>query len=264
MSAPNDETNGARFDTTSWTLVVRAAGRSRAGGSTADDRSEPADDRSEPADEAPLAALAERYWMPLYAYSRRRGIGPEDARDLTQSFFVRILEKDVLERASRERGRFRTFLLACFRNFVLNEREKERAAKRGGDIPHRSLDFDEAESRWSLEPACERTPEREFERGFALAVLERAVEGLALAYRDAGRADEFDVLRPFLTGEIAPGEAAAAAQRLGKTPGAFKVAVHRLRRRYGERLRREVADTVDDPDDVDREIDDLLAALARD
>ena len=251
---------GARFDTTSWTLVVRAA-RESAPLEPAIQDSAPDADAADP--RAALATLAERYWMPLYAYSRRRGATPDDARDLTQSFFLRLLEKDLLERASRERGRFRTFLLACFENFTLNEREKERARKRGGAVPHRPLDFGEAESRWNLEPACERTPEHEFERGFAMTVLDRALDGLAGEYRDAGKGEEFEVLRPFLSGEVATGDSAEAATRLGKSPGAFKVAVHRLRRRYGERLRREVADTVDDPRDIDREIEDLLAALSR-
>lgn len=246
MTSSSSSSEGApRFATTSWTLVVDAGGQPTA--------------RTQQA----LSALIERYWHPLYAYLRQRGSSVDEAQDLTQAFFARFLEKGFVRDASRERGRFRTFLLACLSHFVSNEKRAARAEKRGGGAVPFSLDFDSAESRYSLEPGHAETPERDFERRWALTVLDRAINRIAAEFAAEGKSPEFEELRPFLTGDL-PSDAAATAERLSKTPGAFKVAIHRLRKRYGEALRAEVAETVATPDEIGDEIQSLLSALRND
>ena len=247
MSASTPLPDGSsRFDTTSWTLVFDAAGEQG--------------DRSRQA----LAVLLDRYWFPLYAYLRRKGQEAADAQDMTQAFFARLLEKDTIAAADRDRGRFRTFLLTCFDNFCRNEWEKARAEKRGGGAAPVALDFGAAESRYSLEPSHEATPEREFERRWALTVLDRAMARLRAEFAADGREEDFDLLRPYLTGELARGAAAEIAGAMRRSPGAVKVAIHRLRKRYGEALRAEVAETVLAGEDVDDEVESLLRALQPD
>ncbi len=244
--APGELPRDARFHTTSWTVVVEAG-------------AQPNTD----ADHA-MAMLIERYWFPLYAYAKRKGADPEFARDLVQSFFTHVLEKRSVAAADPERGRFRTFLLTCFDHFAANEHAKATAAKRGAGVAPLSFDFAEADTRTSIEPADSRTPEREFERRWAHAVLDRALARVADELAGGGRRDEFETLRPFLTGDAARGDAKEAAARLGKSAGAFKVAVHRLRKRYGEALREEVRATVTADEDLDDEIDRLFDALRED
>ncbi len=234
-----------RFATTRWSIVVAAAGDESTEGRAA------------------LESLCTAYWFPLYAFVRRQGEGVQSAQDLVQGFFAELLEKDYLAQADRERGRFRTFLITAFRHFASKEREKARALKRGGGKTTLSLDFTDGESRYLREPADERTPERLFERRWALTLLDEALSRLRAEHRSAGREDLFEALR----GTIVPGggEAepyAALGARLGMGEGAVKVAAHRLRRRYREVLRAAIAETVADPSEVDDEIRHLLDALA--
>ncbi len=232
-----------RFLTTRWSMVVAAGDSDDSGGPEA------------------LEDLCREYWFPLYAFERRRGTPPADAQDLVQSFFAEAIEKDYVKQANRERGRFRTFLIASFRHHASKEREKGRAQKRGGGRAPLPLDFADGESRVLLEPADDRTPERVFERRWALALLDRVMARLRAEEASAGRGDLFDGLRPYLAGEGGPPHAETAA-RLGMSEGAVKVAVHRLRRRYRDALREAIAETVADAAEVDDEIRHLLAALA--
>ena len=235
-----------RFETTHWSIVIAA-------GAAADT-----------AGRAALESLCAAYWYPLYAFERRFGTRAEEARDLVQGFFAELLEKDVLRQADRARGRFRTFLLAAFRHFVSREREKERALKRGGGRALLPLDFEDGESRFLREPVDDRTPERLFERRWALTLLDGAVARLRDEHREAGREDLFEALRWTIgAGGAAEAPWAEVGARLGMSEGAVKVAAHRLRRRYREVLRAAIAETVADPSDVDDEIRHLLEALAQ-
>jgi RNA polymerase sigma-70 factor (ECF subfamily) len=234
-----------RFATTRWSIVVAAGAAEDTVGRAA------------------LESLCAAYWYPLYAFERRGGTAAEDARDLVQGFFAELLEKDYLAQADRERGRFRTFLITAFRHFASKEREKARALKRGGGRRPLPLDFEDGESRYLREPADERTPERLFERRWALTLLDEAMARLLEEHRAAGREALFDALRGTLGGAGAGPEEpyAALGARLGMSEGALKVAVHRLRRRYRDVLRAAIAETVADPAEVDDEIRQLLGAL---
>ena len=237
------------FLTTRWS-VVAAAGRGQPG------RSAPAEVR------AALSELCAAYWPPLYAFARRRGSPPDEAADLVQDFFARLLEKGDLAAADPQRGRFRAWLLTAFKHHASNVRDRERAQKRGGGRAPLSLDAAEAEQRFGPQLTDSRTPEAEFERRWALLVLDRALERLAVEQRRAGKARELDELRPFLVAGEEGAPYAEIAERLGRSEGAVKVAVHRLRRRYGELLREEVAGTLADEREVEEEIGALLRALS--
>ncbi len=208
-----------------------------------------------------LAALCNAYWYPLYAYVRQRGHAPDQARDLTQDIFAYLLERDLFAKADRERGRFRSFLRAVCAHYLADHRDRENAQKRGGGRLPLSIDARDAEGRYANELAHELTPERIFDRSWALTLLSRVFEQLSREYDDAGRSSTFEELRVVLTRgpQSVPYETIAA--RLGSTEGAVRVAVHRLRRRYGTLLRQEIAATVDDPSEVDDEIRALFAAL---
>lgn len=225
-----------RFDSTRWSLVL-AAGRAPSG----------------PGRRA-LEELCEAYWPPVYAYVRRRGHAREEAEDLTQAFFAALLEKRYVRDADPARGRFRSFLLSAVTHFLANERDRETALKRGGGRPIADLDAARAE------PARGDTPERAYERRWALSVLDRVLEALAEEQARAGNAARFARLRDFLAGE-GEGGYAPAARDLGVTESAVKVAVHRLRRRYRELLRAEIAETIADAAEVDDELRALMAAL---
>ena len=218
----------------------------------------------EPEQRAALADLCEAYWYPLYAFARRSGASGDDAADLTQGFFERLIERGWVAQADRERGKFRTFLLAAFRHYMSNERAREGAKKRGGDRTRFSLDAEEAEARLHQEPAEGLTAGALFARRYALTLLERAWERLATRYREGRpeRAERFDVLRPYLEGGEAPPYREVGAS-LGLSETAVKVAVHRLRGHFREALRAEVADTLDAGADVDAEIRELMAALGQ-
>ena len=247
--APVDEQQepapfGSRhFATTRWSLVL-AAGQ-----------------RSSPQSSAALATLCENYWYPLYAYVRRRGHDADEAQDFTQAFFARLLEKNDLAAADPERGRFRSFLLASLKHFLANEWDRNRAQKRGGCRSVLSIDFGTAEERYRAEPAHDLTPEKIFERRWALVLLENVLARLHDESAQAGKADSFDRLKGFLTGEQPAVTYGQLAAELNTSEGALKVAVHRLRRRYRELLRAEIEETVADPQEIDQEIRDLFSAL---
>jgi DNA-directed RNA polymerase specialized sigma24 family protein len=238
-----DAAGAEHFATTRWTAVLTA-------GQAASPR----------ADEA-LAFLCRTYWYPLYAFVRRQGYETHDAQDLTQEFFARLLAKHYLEKADRRRGKFRSFLLAALKHFLANEWDRVRAAKRGGGQTHISLDDPHAEERYRLEAANSLTADKLYERRWALALLERALTRLRQDFSAAGKAKLFDHLKVFLTAESAPVSHAEMASALGQTEGAIKVTVHRMRQRYRELVREEIAHTVASPSEIDEELNDLLAAL---
>ena len=212
---------------------------------------------------AALSTLCEAYWYPLYAYIRRWGADSDAARDLTQAFFTSLLERRDIEQVSPDRGRFRTFLLASAKHFLVNEAVRARAAKRGGGVPPIPLAFDEAEGRYQFEPADQATPETLYERRWALTLLERVIVVVQTKWQHAGRGPEFDVLKAGLLGEGPAGGYAAAARQLGTTEGAVKVAVHRLRKAFRAELRAAIAETVSDPDEIDEELRYLERALSQ-
>ena len=239
-------TVGSRFPSTQWSIVLAARRR----------------DATEPA-RAALAALCEAYWYPLYAYVRRRGCDADAARDLTQGFFARLLEKEGPLDVRPELGRFRSYLLGALKHYLVNEWDRARAAKRGGGLTVASLDFEAGESRYRLEPTHDLTPERVYERRWALTLLEGVLCRLEAESGAAGKRKVFLRLRPFLTGDGERGSYRRLARELSMSEAALKVAVHRLRRRYRELLRAEIAETVARPEDVDDELRHLLAAVSR-
>ena len=209
-----------------------------------------------------LERLCQTYWYPLYAYVRRRGYSPADAEDLTQAFFAWLLERDWLGRADQQRGRFRSFLLTSISNFLANEWDKARAQKRGGGRVV-SLQRDEAEGRCAREPMDNLTPEQSFEWRWALALLEQVMNRLSAEFARDGKAELFDALKPCLLGERAAHPYAALASTLAMTEGSVKVVVHRLRQRYRQLLRDEIANTVTKPEEIEEEMRHLFAVLAR-
>jgi DNA-directed RNA polymerase specialized sigma24 family protein len=231
------------FATTRWSLVLSAG-----------------DPTSESYGEA-LGKLCSTYWYPLYAYTRRRGYRGEEAADLTQEFFARLLEKQFLRSADRERGRFRSFLLTLFKRFLAKEQERGRALKRGGGRQPLSIDIALGEQRFRLEPANEWTAERLYERGWALTLLDSVVTRLGFEFAERSKSRLFELCKPCLMGaEAAPVYAAIAAE-LGMSETAVRVAVHRMRQRYRELLREEIRHTVETPEDVDDELRTLRSAL---
>ena len=241
---PEDQRRRASFPTTRITLIHAAQGHSGQ------------------AQEA-LAALCRAYWYPIYAYVRRLGYPADAAEDLTQGFFTRVLEKHYLRDFQRERGRFRSFLLVSLKHFVANERDWAHAEKRGGGRTALTLDdvLHDAERRYSLEPRDSVTPERIFERQWALTVLTRVQDQMLEDAAAAGQLAQFERLKGLLVGEDSDVSYRALAAELDTTEGALKVAIHRLRKRFKERLREEIAHTVGSPDDVGEELRYLFAAL---
>ncbi len=209
-----------------------------------------------------LASLCQTYWYPLYAYARRRGYGPEDARDLTQEFFARLLQQHWLGQADRQRGRFRTFLLTAMSHFLANEWDKARAQKRGGSIELVPLQLDTAETRYGKEPADPSTPEQAFERRWAVALLDQVLQRLQEEWVGEGKAGLFEQLKPCLLGDREAQPYAELARQIGISEGALKVTVHRLRQRYRQLLRSEIANTVARPAEVEEEMHHLFAVLA--
>ena len=235
--------NSAGFPVTRWTLVLSAT-------ASTDSRAEQA-----------LAELCQTYWQPLYAFVHRRGYPTEEAQDLTQEFFARLLEKRYLARADPARGRFRSFLLSSMKHFLADEYDRRQAQKRGNEVGLSSqLYFAEQRQKW--EPHDEETPEKVFDREWALTLLSGITAQLRDSFAREGRMSEFDCLKQFLPGNDSSFSYAEAARRLGASEGATKVAVHRLRHRYREILHREIAQTVANPADIEREIRYLLQALA--
>jgi RNA polymerase sigma-70 factor (ECF subfamily) len=212
--------------------------------------------------DAALARLCQTYWRPLYMYVRRLGHGPEDAQDMTQEFFARLLAKDYLKAADREKGKFRSFLLMAMKRFLANEWDRANREKRGGGREIVSLDLEDAEGRRVIEPADERTPDKVFEQHWASALLEKVFTRLSAEMATEGKEKLFQELKGFLSGEKDGGSYPEAARRLDMSEGTLRVNVHRLRQRYRELLRLEVANTVDRPEAIDDEIRYLFAALA--
>jgi RNA polymerase sigma factor (sigma-70 family) len=235
---------GARFLTTHWSVVL-AAGRSDS-------------TRAQNA----LARLCQTYWFPLYAYVRRRGHSPHDAQDLTQGFFAQLLEHQSFACADPTRGRFRSFLLASLDHFLCHEWQKLRAQKRGGGQQILSLDLALAEQRYDLEPADNSTPDKLFDKHWARALLEEVLNQLEAEFQQAGKTELFVALKQTLTGTRESQPYAELAVRLGMNEAAVKVAVHRLRKRYRQLLRAEIANSVADPEQAEDELRHLFAALA--
>lgn len=208
-----------------------------------------------------LESLCRTYWFPLYAYVRRRGHGPEDAQDLTQEFLARMLEKNWLADIEPRIARFRSFLLTALNRFLMNEYDRAHTAKRGGGKPLLWLHQEQAEGLYTSEPSTDETPERVFDRRWALAVLDHALKRLREEVGAAGKARQYDLLSQFLSHEAEAGEYSRIAQQLGWSDGAVGVAVHRLRQRYREVVREEVAKTVLSSAQLDDEMRYLLALL---
>jgi RNA polymerase sigma-70 factor (ECF subfamily) len=209
-----------------------------------------------------LASLCEAYWYPLYAYARRRGYDSDRAQELTQEFFAKLLEKQFLRDADPARGRFRSFLLAAMRHFLSNERDRVSAEKRGGRVAIVSMEVETAEGLYTREVPDNETPDVVFERRWALTTLERTLARLRAEFKRAGKAALLARLEGFLTGDDDTVPYATVAEELGMSETAVKVAVHRLRKRYGALLRDEIRQTVSDPGDVDDEIRELFRAIA--
>ena len=210
-----------------------------------------------------LEQLCRTYWYPIYAQARRSGYQPQDAEDLTQAFFARLLEKNWIASVDRERGRFRGFLATALQHFLANERDRARARKRGGGKQIVSLDAIVGEERWQQEPATDRTAEQEFDRRWALALLDQVLSRLEKEYANAGKSRLFERLKGTVGGETVETSGAEMARDLGLSDGAVRVAAHRLRQRYRELLREEIAHTVCSPEAVEEELRCLFAAFSR-
>lgn len=232
-----------RFPTTLWTVVLHAG------------RDEPAQAR------AALTRLCQAYWYPLYCFVRHRGHSAHDAEDLTQAFFAHLLEKHGVARVDPGLGRFRTFLLASLKNYLANDRDKAEALKRGGGHTIISIEQGSADSRFQVEPSHDMTPERHFERQWAMTLLEQVLEALREEYHADGKGELFEELKPAIAGQ--PASYVAIAARLRKSEGAVKVAVHRLRTRYRELMRERIAATVGTGEcEVEDELNHLVTILA--
>ena len=250
MSSGERSTNKAPekaqwFATTHWSVVLAAGVQ------------------DSPQAAAALEQLCRTYWYPLYAYVRRQGSDAHDAQDLTQGFFARVLEKNYLAVVDREKGKFRSFLLAAMNHFLANERDRAHTLKRGGKQTFVSLDDATAEARYRHELASPLTPAMIFERRWALAVLDEALQRLRNEFVTTGREAQFDRLKSFLEGEVGRGDYQIAAAELNVSPGAVAMAVQRMRLRYRELVRNEVANTVADPTEVEAEMRHLFAVLAQ-
>lgn len=233
------------FATTHWSVVLAA-------GQSADAQASEA-----------LEQLCRTYWYPLYAFVRRKGRSQEDSQDLTQSFFAHLLRKDFLSSVGPEKGRFRSFLLACLKHFLADEWEKARAAKRGGSCPEMRLDLAEAEERYQLEVCVKADAESLYERRWALDLLDHVLNRLRHEAIDSGKIAVFDQLQCCLLGERPTETYAQLGAKLGMSETAVKVSVHRLRQRYRELLREEIAHTVTHPGEIEEEMRYLFAVVSR-
>ncbi len=230
-----------RFLTTSWSLVQRTA----ASGSEGRDA---------------WVQLCEGYWYPVYAHARRRGLRPEDAEDATQAFFAWLIEANIVVRADPDRGRFRTFLLTAMNQFLIRRHEHDSAAKRRPSQPIQSLSLAAAESRFGAEPALSTSSEERFDRAWALALIDRSLTCVESEWRQSGKGDRFDALRQHLVGEESA-SLSDIARRLEMSEGALRVALHRLRNRFGMILRQEVGRTLESDDEIDDELQYLRSTL---
>lgn len=246
MTTGNSSPRQPLFLTTRWSIVLSARDHASSSSTLA------------------LESLCRTYWYPLYVFVRRQGNGAHDAQDLTQEFFARLLEKDYLQSVEREKGRFRTFLIMAMKRFLMNEWDKAHTRKRGGNIPHLALDADLAESRYLAEPSEIHPADQVYERRWALTLLDQAMARLRSDYEGSGREKEFEHLKGSLTagrGEVSYQEIAGALQM---TEGAARVALHRLRKRFREVFREEIASTVSTSAEVDDEVRHVVAILSRD
>jgi RNA polymerase sigma-70 factor (ECF subfamily) len=243
-STPASTAPGDIFATTQWTVVL-AAGK-----------------RHSPQSDHALEELCRTYWFPLYAYVRRRGHNKEDAEDLTQAFFARFLEKNYLAGLSAERGRFRAFLLASLKHFLANEWDKSQRQKRGGGGTHLSLDWQTADTQFQVAAANEPSPDKAFDREWAVALLAKVIGRLQKECEADGHAKQFEQLKIFLTAGKGALSHADAAKKLGADETAVRVAVHRLRKRYRILLRDEISQTLTDESQVDEEMRALFGAFA--
>jgi RNA polymerase sigma-70 factor (ECF subfamily) len=237
--------SNAPFPTTRWSRVARAGGPPT------------------PEARAALAELCGAYWYPIYALIRRKGHGADEALDLTQDYFARLLEKGTVAAADPAKGRFRSFLLADCSHFLADRRDRDRALRRGGGRPVLSIDARDAEGRFLREPSHDQTPERLFERDWALALIARAFDRLERHYADTGRAELFRRLKPLVSSDPDAGPRAAVAAALGLTEGNLRVVLHRLRARFAAGLREEVVATLRDAGDeaIAEELRSLFAVL---
>jgi RNA polymerase sigma factor (sigma-70 family) len=235
----------ASFHTTRWTIVMKAAQSQAQGGQSA------------------LAELCRLYWYPLYIFARRRGHSPDDAQDLTQGFFLHLLEHHALRGIDRLKGKFRSFLLASFQNHISDAVDHARRLKRGGDKEFVHLDAEDAEERYRREPVEFLTAEKIFDARWAMTVLGEALKRLRQEYATAGKTSTFEALKVFLdpNSSVAPPSYDEAASRLELSTGGVKTLIHRLRKRYTALLREEVGRTVSDPAEIDEEIHALCDAL---
>jgi RNA polymerase sigma-70 factor (ECF subfamily) len=240
--SPSDQLGAGDFTTTHWTVVRQASGNS-------------------PQAVAALETLARAYWYPLYAYVRRKGHNPHDAQDLTQAFFARLLEHGYLQNADRNQGRFRTFLLSSLKNFLINEWKRENRERRGGGQKLLSMDEETAETRFASEPFVEQPPDSLYDRGWAATLLELAMTALRAEFEQSGKLELFERLKVFVWGDKSALSYVEMAVQLNTTEGAVKVSVHRLRQRYGELLRAEVAHTVSTPEEVNEELRYLVSVI---
>lgn len=232
------------FTTTNWSVVLAAGGVHDAQAAAA------------------LERLCSIYWYPTYVFIRRRGFDQHAAEDLTQSFFACLLEKEAVRKVNQQKGKFRSFLLAALTNFLANERDRQLAIKRGGQRQIVSLDAMEAEQFYQCEPVEPMTPDKLFERSWAMALLEQVLSRLKQEYSIANKVELFAKLEPELTREVSPGWYSLKSHELNMSEGALKVALHRLRRRFGELLRSEIAHTVSKPEEIDEEIRYLFASIS--
>jgi len=240
----SESPQGPAFVTTHWSVVLSAQ------------------DKDSPGSRVALETLCRNYWPPLYAFVRQQGRSPHDAQDLTQEFFARLLARKTFTQADPHRGRFRSFLLASLKHFLAHEWEKARARKRGGRAYIISLNLDTAETRCTLPASPDDTPDRAFDRQWALALLDVVLGRLRQEYANSGRDGLFLVLKDTLSGGRSEIPYRELAGRLGMSEGAVKVAAHRLRQRYRELLRAEIANTVSGPEQVEEELRELFAALS--
>jgi len=234
----------AWFKTTHWSSVLHAA------------------DSNDPTAEASLSRLCQTYWYPLYYYIRRLGHSPEDAQDLTQGFLARLVHKDYLKGVKQEKAKFRSFLLVALKGFLANEWDRAHRLKRGGGQELVSFDAQNTENRFLVEPVEEMSPEKAFERRWALALLSQVLSRLETEFCASNKAPLFQELKGFLSGEETGSSYAELGQRFGMSEANVKVTVHRLRRRYRELLREEVTTTVSSPEEINEEIRHLFATLS--
>ena len=248
MSGTHDELSSepasAQFATTHWSVVLAAG------------------ERELPQAAEALEKLCRAYWYPLYVYVRRQGNSPEDAQDLTQEFLSRLLEKNYFAKADRDRGKFRTFLLGSLKNFLVNAWKRAGRLKRGGGVEFLSIDANVAEDRYAAEPANESNPDAAYEQRWAVTLIEHVLATLRREYTAADKARLFEELKGFIWGDKSTAPYAEIAGHLNLTEGSVKVAVHRLRQRFRELLRAEVAHTVARPDDVDDELRYLISVAS--